>query len=320
VDPEGRNRTCGERLGRGEKLDAKITAIDAKTRRITLSIKQREAEEEKKAMKDYGSAESGASLGDDMLNTIVTADGLVAVVCAFQDASGVEPDPVGDFEAVREIASKYLGSLPLIQHVGTVDRSKILTFPEHQSFQISVSTQIPKSLVVIAYPSEDLWDIQRTRRLNVLADVVSERLRVKIREKLGASYSPFAFNRSSRAYPGYGVFHIYIHVDPQKADMVVVEVNKLTSNLVRSGVTEEEMKRALDPTLTSIKDMRRRNGYWLSTVLSGSRNHPVQYNWSRTIMKDYASIKVDELDRIAKKYLNNKKAVTIIVKPAINSD
>ena len=233
-----------------------------------------------------------------------------------------EVSVVGDFdvEAVRKIASKYLGSLPLMQHVGTVDRSKILIFPEHQSFPISVSTQIPKSLVVIAYPSEDLWDIQRTRRLNVLADVVSERLRVKIREKLGASYSPFAFNRSSRTYPGYGVFNIYIHVDPQKADMVVAEVNKLTSNLVRSGVTEEEMKRAIDPTLTSIKDMRRRNGYWLNTVLSGSRNHPVQYNWSRTIAKDYASIKVDELDRIAKKYLNNKKAVTIIIKPAINSD
>ena len=233
-----------------------------------------------------------------------------------------EVSVVGDFdvEAVREIASKYLGSLPAMQHVSGVDRSKNLTFPENQSFQISVSTQIPKSLVVIAYPSEDLWDIQRTRRLNVLADVVSERLRVKIREKLGASYSPFAFNRSSRVYTGYGVFHIYIHVDPKKADMVVTEVNKLISDLVRSGVTEEEMKRSLDPTLTSIKDMRRRNGYWLNTVLSGSKNHPVQHNWSRTIMKDYASIKVDELDKIAKKYLNNEKAAIIIVKPTIDSD
>jgi len=53
-----------DRFAVGEKVDAKITAIDAKTRKITLSIKQREAEEEKKAMADYGSAESGASLGD----------------------------------------------------------------------------------------------------------------------------------------------------------------------------------------------------------------------------------------------------------------
>ena len=53
-----------DRFAVGEKVDAKITAIDGKTRKITLSIKQREAEEEKKAMADYGSAESGASLGD----------------------------------------------------------------------------------------------------------------------------------------------------------------------------------------------------------------------------------------------------------------
>ncbi len=59
-----RSEQRSDRFAVGEKVDAKITAIDAKTRRITLSIKQREAEEEKKAMKDYGSAESGASLGD----------------------------------------------------------------------------------------------------------------------------------------------------------------------------------------------------------------------------------------------------------------
>jgi len=52
------------RFAVGEKVDAKITAIDSKTRKITLSIKQREVEEEKQAMANYGSAESGASLGD----------------------------------------------------------------------------------------------------------------------------------------------------------------------------------------------------------------------------------------------------------------
>ena len=52
-----------DRFAVGEKVDAKITAIDNKTRKISLSIKQREAEEEKKAMADYGSTESGAKIG-----------------------------------------------------------------------------------------------------------------------------------------------------------------------------------------------------------------------------------------------------------------
>jgi small subunit ribosomal protein S1 len=53
-----------DRFAVGEKLDAKITTIDKKNRKISLSIKQREIEEEKQAMASYGSSDSGASLGD----------------------------------------------------------------------------------------------------------------------------------------------------------------------------------------------------------------------------------------------------------------
>lgn len=53
-----------DRFAVGEKIDAKITNIDQKTRKLTLSIKAREIDEDKQAMKEYGSTESGASLGD----------------------------------------------------------------------------------------------------------------------------------------------------------------------------------------------------------------------------------------------------------------
>jgi small subunit ribosomal protein S1 len=53
-----------DRFAVGEKVDAKVTALDRATRKLTLSIKAREVEEEKKAMAEYGSSDSGASLGD----------------------------------------------------------------------------------------------------------------------------------------------------------------------------------------------------------------------------------------------------------------
>jgi small subunit ribosomal protein S1 len=53
-----------ERFAVGDKVDAKITAIDAKTRKLTLSIKAREVADEKEAVAAYGSSDSGASLGD----------------------------------------------------------------------------------------------------------------------------------------------------------------------------------------------------------------------------------------------------------------
>ena len=53
-----------DRFAVGEKVDAKVTSIDKSSRKVSLSIKAREVEEEKQAMEDYGSSDAGASLGD----------------------------------------------------------------------------------------------------------------------------------------------------------------------------------------------------------------------------------------------------------------
>ena len=53
-----------ERFSVGDKVDVRITNVDAKSRRLGVSIKAREIAEEKEAVEQYGSSDSGASLGD----------------------------------------------------------------------------------------------------------------------------------------------------------------------------------------------------------------------------------------------------------------
>ena len=53
-----------ERFGVGEKFDALVTQVDAKARKVGVSIKALEMAEEKEAVAQYGSTDSGASLGD----------------------------------------------------------------------------------------------------------------------------------------------------------------------------------------------------------------------------------------------------------------
>ncbi len=53
-----------DRFAIGEKVDAKVTAVDRAARKLSLTIKGKEMDEDKQAMADYGSADSGASLGD----------------------------------------------------------------------------------------------------------------------------------------------------------------------------------------------------------------------------------------------------------------
>ena len=53
-----------ERFETGQKVDAKVTNYDPKSRKISLSIRALEISDEKEAIEQYGSKDSGASLGD----------------------------------------------------------------------------------------------------------------------------------------------------------------------------------------------------------------------------------------------------------------
>tara|TARA_R110000868_G_scaffold37241_2_gene131957 strand:- start:1891 stop:3690 length:1800 start_codon:yes stop_codon:yes gene_type:complete len=53
-----------DRYAVGDRIDARVTNIDKKDRKLSLSVKAHEMAEEKQAMAEYGSSDSGASLGD----------------------------------------------------------------------------------------------------------------------------------------------------------------------------------------------------------------------------------------------------------------
>lgn len=71
-----------DRFAVGEKVDAKVTTFDRSSRRVSLSIKAREVDEEKEAVKQYGSSASGATLGDILGS---------ALQSSAKDASADEP-------------------------------------------------------------------------------------------------------------------------------------------------------------------------------------------------------------------------------------
>ncbi|MBN34758.1 MAG: 30S ribosomal protein S1 [Rhodospirillaceae bacterium] len=78
-----------DRFVEGDRLDAKVTAIDRVTRRISLSVKALEIEDEKKAMKTYGSADSGATLGD-ILGAALSAKGADAEDATAEETAAEE--------------------------------------------------------------------------------------------------------------------------------------------------------------------------------------------------------------------------------------
>ena len=81
-----------DRFAAGEKVDARVTNVDKKARKISLSIKALEIAEEKEAVAQYGSTASGASLGD-------------ILGAALKQREGDDDDPDAD-EAAEEDAAE----------------------------------------------------------------------------------------------------------------------------------------------------------------------------------------------------------------------
>jgi zinc protease len=229
----------------------------------------------------------------------------------------VEVSLVGDFDPKKaiDLATAYFGTFNNRKPLELIKRNDMPRFPSGKALSVNVETQIPKGLIVLAYPTEDFWDIKRTRRLSVLGDIFSEKLRETVREKLGVSYSPHAYNRPSRAYPGFGLLQAFVYIDPDKAEMVIDEVKKIGLDISRDGISPDELARSIEPIVTNIKEMRRTNAYWLRSVMVGSSRHPEQFDWSRTILSDYAAITPEEISALVRKYLVAEKAAQIIIRP-----
>ncbi len=232
--------------------------------------------------------------------------------------ASMELSVVGDFQSERviDLASRYFGSLPPREDLGeTKKTSNLPVFPFGKKLTIQVPTQIFKNLLIVAYPTEDTWNIERTRCFSLLAEIFSDRLRQQVRENMGAAYSPFAFNRSFRAYSGYGLFQVMVYAEPEKIDAIISEIRGIAEKLASDGIEIDELERVRTPAVNRIQDMVRRNEYWLNSVLSDSRRYPQQIDWSRSLVQTYVSVRPEDLNQLARTYLNARKAAVFIAGP-----
>jgi zinc protease len=227
-----------------------------------------------------------------------------------------EVSVVGDFDRdeVVKLAGRYFGSLQ--QRGVRTGQVKAVDFPTGKTLKVNVNSSIDKAIVLLAWPTDDFWDIHRTRRLHMLAAIFDDRLRKVIREKLGATYSPEVFSSGSRIYPHYGMLVVQMVVEPGREKVICDEVLKIAEDLRGKGVTEEELERAKAPMMTSLKDAVRSNAYWLSSVLTESSKHPQQLGWPLSILGDFEKVTAREMNILAGRYLKNERVATAWVVPA----
>lgn len=226
---------------------------------------------------------------------------------------------VGDFDktAAIELLAKTFGNLPE-RAVKKPDYTaeRIVKFPAAGSREFLFDSVIPKGMAVVQWPTLDIFQIEKTRRLGMLSAILDDRLRVKIREELGDAYSPFAHNLPSDTWTDYGYLFASVTVDPAQSTPVIKVITEIAKDLATGKrITADELDRAKKPQVTSIEEMRRTNRYWLSSVLESSQEYPERLAWSRTFVDDYKNITVEDVNALAAEFLKESTQVSVVIKP-----
>ncbi|MEO5960677.1 MAG: insulinase family protein, partial [Opitutaceae bacterium] len=222
-----------------------------------------------------------------------------------------------DIDTTIDAVARTFGALPKRDPKAALAELRQIKFPaEPFARDFSIPTEIPNGVVTLYWSTTDGREIQRARRLQMLARVFEDRLRVKVREELGDAYSPGAISNAGDLYPGYGYLQASVTIDPPRAKQVADIIVAIANDLAEKGVTDEELQRAKQPVLTSLRESARTNGYWLGNVLARAQEKPEVLDWCRSRYADNEAITAAELSALAKSYLGTARASRVIVVPA----
>ncbi len=225
---------------------------------------------------------------------------------------------VGDFDpdATINAVAQTFGALSERSDKPAYKDARKVTLPAAPiAKQYTVESEIPKALVRLYWPATDARDVKLTRRMRLLCDVFADRLRVKIREEMGGTYSPNAASDLSDTYPGYGWIVAEATVAPDRTRVIADAIKAVAVALHDNGVTEEELVRAKQPVLTALRESSRTNSYWLGSVLASAQEFPEKLDWSRTRYSDNEGVTTEELSALAKQYLDPARVSEFIVLP-----
>lgn len=222
---------------------------------------------------------------------------------------------VGDFniESALPLLLETFGALPpRAQQPASLTAARMIEqpdFPADQTFYYD--SKIDKAVAMVSWKGQiEETDVHQLRRMNVLASIVRDRLRKKLREELGSTYSPSAGFSANMVFntAHFSTSSIATHSEVPALQAHMIEIIK---QVTEEGLSEDEFSRAIEPVKTQLASSLRQNSYWLGTVLSQAHSKPYQLEWARERDADYNSITVEEVEALAKLYLQADTAAVI---------
>jgi zinc protease len=226
----------------------------------------------------------------------------------------LEVTVVGDVdgEEVLRVVAQTLGALPEKRKDATPSTAS-LALPMGKSVNLTYATEIPKGFVQLCWATDDGWNRDQKRCLDLLADILADRVRVRIRKEMGDAYSPVAGHVASFTFKNYGYLYVNALVDRERVNDIAFIAREIAGELLANGLDEDEFTRIWQPALTEVREQLRRNGHWLNGV-DGTQARPEKLEFLRTLLPFYENVRRADVEAV-RKFLSEKRQITIKVQP-----
>jgi zinc protease len=233
-------------------------------------------------------------------------------------ASGpVEVQVFGDFntEAAIEALAASVGALA--PRRAKKRNAPPVTFPAITGTPVILTHDGPanQAVAVVAWPTGGGIDgVSDSRRLDLLAQIFSDRLFDRLRSEAGASYSPSVQSEWPLGLPGGGRLMAVGQVPPDKVAFFYTLVRQIAADLTAKPIETDELKRTLVPYLQYIARASTGNMFWLNQLESGTYD-PRRIAAINSIAPDLQGVTPELLQQTAQKYLKPDGAWLLQVVP-----
>ncbi len=248
-----------------------------------------------------------------------TPEGFKAVWSRLLAQGPIEVDVFGDIdrETVVTALSNTFGALPPREPAPAAMLARETSFPEATATPVVLHHrgEPDQAAAIIAWPAgAGSAGLPQRRKLDLLAQIFSNRLLDAMRERAGASYSPFVGSNWPLDTPSGGNILALAQLPPEQVPAFFEASEKIAADLAATGPTVDEIGRVTEPMRQLLMRAQTGHGFWLQQ-LEGSAFDGNRIAYLRTLMADYTQVTPEEMRALAARYLGAQRGWRLAVLP-----
>lgn len=229
----------------------------------------------------------------------------------------IEVDLFGDFKREEAIAAleKTFGALPKRDPLPEVAFAPSIPGHSEVPLQLTHRGDPNQAAAVIAWPTGGgRAGVRESRQLEVLAQIVNNRLFDEMREKIGASYAPQVGSQWPLDMQSGGYVIALVQLRPEDLPTFFAAADEISADLARTPPTADELARVTEPLKQYVTRVSTGNGFFLNN-LEGGAFEPQKFKDLRSILADYSQITPEQVQGLARRYLLPDKSWRMEIVP-----